>query len=48
MLRLMLETAGDLDLPATKAVKAFYQKGLDKGMGDDDFTGVIRLLRKDS
>jgi len=46
--RLMLETAGKLDLPATKTVKAFYQKGLDKGMGDDDFTGVIRLLRKDS
>jgi 3-hydroxyisobutyrate dehydrogenase-like beta-hydroxyacid dehydrogenase len=46
--RLMLETAGSLDLPATKAVKAFFQKGLDKGMGDDDFIGVIRLLRKDS
>jgi 3-hydroxyisobutyrate dehydrogenase-like beta-hydroxyacid dehydrogenase len=46
--RLMLETAGPLDLPATKAVKAFYQKALDDGMGGDDFTGVIRLLRKDS
>jgi 3-hydroxyisobutyrate dehydrogenase-like beta-hydroxyacid dehydrogenase len=46
--RLMLETAGSLDLPATKSVKAFYQKALDKGMGDDDFTGVIRLLRKNS
>ncbi len=46
--RLMLETAGPLDLPATRAVKAFYEKGLDKGMGEDDFTGVIRLLLKNS
>jgi 3-hydroxyisobutyrate dehydrogenase-like beta-hydroxyacid dehydrogenase len=46
-LRLVLETAGSLDLPAARAVKAFYQKGKDAGMGDDDFIGVARLLAND-
>jgi 3-hydroxyisobutyrate dehydrogenase-like beta-hydroxyacid dehydrogenase len=44
-LRLALETAGALDLPATKALKLFYSKGMESGFGDDDFTGLIRLLR---
>ena len=43
-LRLALETAGDLDLPATKALKSFYDKGMDGGLGDDDFIGIARLL----
>ena len=43
-LRLTLETAGDLDLPAAKALKSFYDKGMNAGFGDDDFTGLIRLL----
>ncbi len=43
-LRLALETAGDLNLPAAKALKSFYDKGMESGFGDDDFTGVIRLL----
>jgi 3-hydroxyisobutyrate dehydrogenase-like beta-hydroxyacid dehydrogenase len=43
-LRLTLETAGELDLPAAKALKSFYDKGMDAGCGEDDFTGMIRLL----
>ncbi len=43
-MRLALETAGDLDLPTTKALKSFYNKGMEKGFGEDDFTGMIRLL----
>ncbi len=43
-MRLVLETAGALHLPATEAIKAFYEKGKDAGLGDDDFTGVARLL----
>ena len=43
-LRLALETADALDLPATKALKSFYDKGIGEGLGDDDFTGLIRLL----
>jgi 3-hydroxyisobutyrate dehydrogenase-like beta-hydroxyacid dehydrogenase len=43
-LRLALETAGVLDLPAAKALKSFYDKGINVGCGDDDFTGLIRLL----
>jgi 3-hydroxyisobutyrate dehydrogenase-like beta-hydroxyacid dehydrogenase len=43
-LRLALETAGDLELPVTKALKAFYTKGMESGMGDDDFAGMIRLV----
>jgi 3-hydroxyisobutyrate dehydrogenase-like beta-hydroxyacid dehydrogenase len=43
-LRLVLETAGALPLPGTGAVKAFYEKGKEAGLGDDDFTGVARLL----
>jgi 3-hydroxyisobutyrate dehydrogenase-like beta-hydroxyacid dehydrogenase len=43
-LRLALETAGGLDLPAARTLKSFYDKGMDAGLGDDDFSGMIRLL----
>ena len=43
-LRLVLETAADVDLPAAKTLKAVYSKGMDSGYGEDDFIGVIRLL----
>jgi 3-hydroxyisobutyrate dehydrogenase-like beta-hydroxyacid dehydrogenase len=43
-LRLALETAGKLDLPATKALKALYNKGMDAGYGEDDLTGLIRVV----
>ena len=43
-LRLALETAGDVNLPTAKALKSFYDKGMDGGFGDDDFSGMIRLL----
>ena len=46
-LRLALETAGDLDLPVTKTLKLFYNKGMDSEFGDDDFIGLIRLLALD-
>lgn len=46
-MRLALETAGELDLPCLKTLKALYEKAMDRRMGDDDFTGVIRLLRRD-
>jgi len=43
-LRLTLETAGNLDLPTAKTLKSFYNKGMSANFGDDDFTGMIRLL----
>jgi 3-hydroxyisobutyrate dehydrogenase-like beta-hydroxyacid dehydrogenase len=43
-LRLALETAGTLDLPNGKSLKAFYDKGMASGLGEDDFSGMIRLL----
>jgi 3-hydroxyisobutyrate dehydrogenase-like beta-hydroxyacid dehydrogenase len=43
-LRLALETADTLDLPATRALKALYDRGMEGGLGDDDFSGLIRLL----
>ena len=43
-LRLALETAEGLDLPAANVLKAFYDKGMKAGFGEDDFIGVIRLL----
>jgi 3-hydroxyisobutyrate dehydrogenase-like beta-hydroxyacid dehydrogenase len=46
-LRLALETAGDLDLPVTKALKLFYDNGISGGLAEDDFTGMIRLLAKE-
>jgi 3-hydroxyisobutyrate dehydrogenase-like beta-hydroxyacid dehydrogenase len=44
-LRLVLETAGETSLPAAKTLKQLYDKGMDKGMGDEDFIGLIRLLK---
>jgi len=46
-LRLALETVGDVDLPVTKALKRLYEKGIQNGMAEDDFTGSIRLLQPD-
>jgi 3-hydroxyisobutyrate dehydrogenase-like beta-hydroxyacid dehydrogenase len=43
-MRLALETAGALELPITKGLKSFYDKGMDSGLSEDDFIGVIRLL----
>jgi 3-hydroxyisobutyrate dehydrogenase-like beta-hydroxyacid dehydrogenase len=43
-LRLALETSGALDMPAARALKSFYTKGMEAGLGGDDFTGMIRLL----
>jgi 3-hydroxyisobutyrate dehydrogenase-like beta-hydroxyacid dehydrogenase len=43
-LRLALETAGNLDLHTAKALKSFYSKGMDAGLGGDDFIGIIRIL----
>jgi 3-hydroxyisobutyrate dehydrogenase-like beta-hydroxyacid dehydrogenase len=43
-LRLALETAGTLELPVAKALKAFYDKGIKSGLGEDDFIGQIRAL----
>ena len=43
-LRLALETAGSLNLPATKALKLLYDNGMSNGLGDDDFTVLLRLL----
>ncbi len=43
-LRLALETAGDLHLPATQALKSLYDKGMESGLSEDDFIGLIRLL----
>src|SRR5476651_1320351 len=47
-LRLVLETAGSLDLPAAKTLKSFYDKGMSVGFGGDDLTGLIRLLADSS
>ena len=43
-LRLVLETAEGIELPAAKTLKSFYDKGMETGFGEDDFTGMIRLL----
>jgi 3-hydroxyisobutyrate dehydrogenase-like beta-hydroxyacid dehydrogenase len=43
-LRLVLETAGEVELPVAKALKSFYDKGMKAGLGNDDFVGLIRLL----
>jgi len=43
-LRLALETAGSLELPVTKSLKSFYDKGMDAKFSEDDMTGLIRLL----
>ena len=43
-LRLALETAKTHELPTASAFKSFYTKGLEAGLGDDDFVGMIQLL----
>ena len=43
-IRLALETADGLDLPAAKALKMLYDKGMREGLADDDFSGLIRLV----
>ena len=43
-LRLALETAKTLDMPSARALKSFYTRGLEAGLGEDDFTGMIQLL----
>ncbi len=43
-LRLALETADEINLPLATTLKAFYNKGMESNLGEDDFTGVIRLL----
>jgi 3-hydroxyisobutyrate dehydrogenase-like beta-hydroxyacid dehydrogenase len=43
-LRLALETAGSLELPLAKALKSFYDKGMEASYNEDDLTGTIRLL----
>lgn len=43
-LRLALEAAGELDLPALRRLKAQYDAGMAKGFGDEDFSVLMRLL----
>jgi 3-hydroxyisobutyrate dehydrogenase-like beta-hydroxyacid dehydrogenase len=43
-LRLALETAGTLDLPMLRRLKAQYDAGMAKGWGDEDFSVLMRLL----
>jgi len=45
-LRLALETADGLDLPGAKSLKSFYEEGMKRGYGDEDFTVLMRLLTK--
>jgi 3-hydroxyisobutyrate dehydrogenase-like beta-hydroxyacid dehydrogenase len=43
-IRLALEDAGSLALPQTRAVYEQYRAGLERGLGDEDFIGLMRLL----
>jgi len=46
-LRLALETArGHVPLPQVQTLLKLYQDGIERGWGDDDFIGLIRLLQK--
>jgi 3-hydroxyisobutyrate dehydrogenase-like beta-hydroxyacid dehydrogenase len=45
-MRLALETAGEAELPLTRRLKSLYEKGIEAGMADEDFIGVIRLIGK--
>jgi 3-hydroxyisobutyrate dehydrogenase-like beta-hydroxyacid dehydrogenase len=49
-LRLALETAADLSLPleCTWRLKEIYKQGMDAGLGDDDFIGLVRLVTNES
>ena len=44
-IRLTLDSSGDLALPQTQAVMKLYEAGLARGWGDDDFIGLLRLLK---
>ena len=43
-LRLALESAGGLALPQLRALKAQYDAGMAKGLGDEDFSVLMKLL----
>jgi 3-hydroxyisobutyrate dehydrogenase-like beta-hydroxyacid dehydrogenase len=43
-LRLALETAGGLDLPMLRRLKAQYDGGMARDWGDEDFSVLMRLL----
>ena len=43
-LRLAIESAGQQPLPQLRALVKLYETGLERGWGDDDFTGLTRLL----
>jgi 3-hydroxyisobutyrate dehydrogenase-like beta-hydroxyacid dehydrogenase len=43
-LRLALETAEGLNLPIAKTLKSFYDKGMQDGLADEDFSALIRLV----
>ena len=45
-LRLALETAGEtMPLPQAETLAKLYQAGMERGWGDDDFIGLIRLVQ---
>ena len=44
-LRLALGSAGAVPLPQTQALVKLYQAGIERGWGDDDFIGLIRLVQ---
>jgi 3-hydroxyisobutyrate dehydrogenase-like beta-hydroxyacid dehydrogenase len=44
-LRLALETAADGTAPLTRALAAIYQEGIQRGWGEEDFIGLVRLLQ---
>ena len=43
-LRLALETAGQRKLPLAQHLKTLYKEGMANGFGDDDFTGLMRIV----
>jgi 3-hydroxyisobutyrate dehydrogenase-like beta-hydroxyacid dehydrogenase len=47
-LRLALETAVDANVPLeqTEHLKKIYDRGMDAGLSDDDFIGLMRLIKK--
>ena len=47
-LRLALESAAqlELELPQARATREIYERGIERGLGEDDFIGLIRLLEK--
>lgn len=42
-LRLALETAGTVNLPQLRALKALYDSGMANGWGDEDFSVLVRI-----